>query len=188
MSVNTMRLKTFFLLTAVVASNAVAQDSSRQADLDRYQASLDSLVPALLNELGTPGAAVALFRDGKAVLAKGYGWANREKKQPVTRETLFNIGSISKTHAAWGLLRLVEEGRIFLEDPVANYGIVLPSPPSPGVIRIRHLLSHTSSGMPGSTYRYDGDRFSLLDSVIARATGGSYRVLRDKICCHREGV
>src|SRR5262249_20883691 len=76
-----------------------------------------------------------------------------------------------KPFASAILLRLSEEGRISLDDPVANYGIVLPSP---GVIRIRHLLSHTSSGMPGTKYSYDGDRFSLLDSVIARATGGSF--------------
>ena len=61
MNVSPMRLATVVLFAAAVTSGAVAQSPSRQADLDRYQASLDSLVPALLVELGTPGAAVALL-------------------------------------------------------------------------------------------------------------------------------
>jgi hypothetical protein len=134
-----MRLTTLFLLATALPAGAVAQAPS-QADLDHYQASLDSLVPALLEELGTPGAAVALFRDGKVVLAKGYGWANREKRQPVTRETLFNIGSISKTHAAWGLLRLVEDGKLDLDAPVERY-----LPVAPAAIRIQSRRRDTAA-------------------------------------------
>jgi len=124
-----MRIVTLALLAGAVPS-ALAQAPSRQADLDRFQASLDSLVPALLEELGTPGAAVALLRDGKVALAKGYGWANREKKQRVTRETLFNIGSISKTHATWGLMRLVQDGKLDLDAPVERYLTRWHLPPS----------------------------------------------------------
>ena len=58
-----------------------------------------------------------------------------------------------------------------LDDPVSKYGIALPNS---GDIRIRHLLSHTSEGVPGSRYAYSGNRFSLLDSVIARAAGKSF--------------
>ena len=156
MNVSPMRLATVVLFAAAVTSGAVAQSPSRQADLDRYQASLDSLVPALLAELGTPGAAVALLRDGKVVLAKGYGWANREKRQPVTRETLFNIGSISKTHAAWGLLRLVQDKKLDLDAPVERYLTRWHLPPSAfknDSVTLRRLLSHTAGlslhGYPG---------------------------------------
>jgi CubicO group peptidase (beta-lactamase class C family) len=144
------------ILALLVVSSAAAQAPPRKAELDRFQASLDSLVPALLEELATPGAAVALLRDGKVVLAKGYGWANREKKQAVTRETLFNIGSISKTHAAWGLMRLVQEGRIDLDAPVERYLKRWHLPASAfnhDSVTLRRLLSHTAGlslhGYPG---------------------------------------
>lgn len=172
-----MRITTLFLLAAAVPSGAVAQTPSREADLDRYQASLDSLVPALLEELATPGAAVALFRDGKVVLAKGYGWANREKRQPVTRETLFNIGSISKTHAAWGLLRLVEEGKLDLDAPVDRHLTRWHLPPSTfnhDGVTLRRLLSHTAGlslhGYPGFE---PGEHLPTIEESLSGQTNGS---------------
>jgi len=172
-----MRLTTLFLLAASVPSGAAAQAPSPQADLDRYQASLDSLVPALLGELATPGAAVALFRDGKVVLAKGYGWANREKRQTVTRETLFNIGSISKTHAAWGLLRLVEDGKLDLDAPVERYLTRWHLPPSAfnhDGVTLRRLLSHTAGlslhGYPGFQ---PGQQLPTIEESLSGKTNGS---------------
>jgi len=170
-----MRLVTLLLLASVPAAGA--QNPTRQADLDRYQASLDSLVPALLEELATPGAAVALFCDGKVVLAKGYGWANREMRQPVTRETLFNIGSISKTHAAWGLLRLVEDRKLDLDAPVERYLTRWHLPPSAfnhDGVTLRRLLSHTAGlrlhGYPG----FDpGQPLPTIEESLSGATNGS---------------
>jgi CubicO group peptidase (beta-lactamase class C family) len=171
-----MRLTTVALL-AGVAFPAAGQAPSRTADLDRYQASLDSLVPALLQELGTPGAAVALLRDGKVALANGYGWADREKRRPVTRETLFNIGSISKTHAAWGLLRLVQDGKLDLDAPVERY-LTRWHLPRSGFnhdgVTLRRLLSHTAGlrlhGYPG----FDpGQRLPTIEESLNGQTNGS---------------
>jgi CubicO group peptidase (beta-lactamase class C family) len=78
---------------------------------------------------------------------------------------------LTKPIASAVILQLVDEGKVSLDDPVSKYGIVLPSP---GTILVRHLLSHTSEGVPGSSYSYNGNRFSLLDSVIARAAGKSF--------------
>ena len=170
-----MRFATTLLLITLPAV-ASAQDA-RRADLDRYQASIDSLVPALLSELATPGAAVALFRDGKVVLAKGYGWANREKKIPVTRETLFNIGSISKTHAAWGLLKLVEEGKLDLDAPVEKYLTRWHLPASAfnhDGVTLRRFLSHTAGlrlhGYPG----FDpSEKLPTIEESLSGKTNGS---------------
>jgi CubicO group peptidase (beta-lactamase class C family) len=165
------------LLLAASASGLAAQEASRQAELDRFEASLDSLVPALLAELSTPGAAVALLRDGKVALAKGYGWANRETQHPVTRTTLFNIGSISKTHAAWGLLRLVEDGELDLDAPVERYLTRWHLPPSEfnsDGVTLRRLLSHTAGlslhGYPG----FDpGARLPTVEESLSGNTNGS---------------
>ena len=85
--------------------------------------------------------------------------------------TVFDLASLTKPFAATVILQLVDEGKVSLDDPVANYGVVLPSP---GTIRVRHLMSHTSEGVPGTNFIYNGNRFSLLDSVIARAAGKSF--------------
>ncbi len=85
--------------------------------------------------------------------------------------TVFHLASLTKPIAATVILQLVDEGKVSLDDPVSRYGIVLP-----GTVLVRHLMSHTSegapgTGTPGTRYAYNGDRFSLLDAVIAQAAG-----------------
>jgi len=87
---------------------------------------------------------------------------------PISDTTVFHLASLTKPFASTVILQLVDEGKVSLDDPVSKYGIVLSSP---GTVLVRHLLSHTSEGVPGSHYAYNGNRFSLLDSVIARAAG-----------------
>jgi CubicO group peptidase (beta-lactamase class C family) len=89
----------------------------------------------------------------------------------ITDTTVFHLASLTKPFAGTVILQLVDEGTVSLDDPVSKYGIVLPSA---GTILVRHLMSHTSEGVPGSHYAYSGDRFSLLDSVIERAAGKSF--------------
>jgi CubicO group peptidase (beta-lactamase class C family) len=89
----------------------------------------------------------------------------------VADTTVFHLASLTKPLASTVILQLVDEGKVSLDDPVSSFGIGLTSP---GTIRVRHLMSHTSEGVPGSRYAYNGDRFSLLDSVIARAAGKSF--------------
>ena len=89
----------------------------------------------------------------------------------ITDTTVFHLASLTKPLAATVILQLVDEGKVSLDDPVSKYGIVLPNS---GTILVRHLLSHTSEGVPGSRYAYNGNRFSLLDSVITRGAGKSF--------------
>ena len=131
----------------------------------------DSRLESLRQQAHIPAISVAISENQRIAWSKGYGTADLGTNRKASDTTVYHFASLTKPFASAILLQLSEEGRISLDDPVANYGIVLPSP---GVIRIRHLLSHTSSGIPGTRYSYDGDRFSLLDSVIARATGGSF--------------
>ena len=89
----------------------------------------------------------------------------------ISDTTVFHLASLTKPLASTVILQLVDEGKVSLTDPVSKYGITLASS---GTILVHHLLSHTSEGTPGSRYAYNGDRFSLLDSVIARAAGKSF--------------
>ncbi|MEZ4918430.1 MAG: serine hydrolase domain-containing protein [Saprospiraceae bacterium] len=108
------------------------------------QGQLENLADSLFAEykLHTPGAAVAIVKDGKVVLQKGYGSANLEYKVPIQSNTVFHIASLSKQFTAYAIYLLAREGKISLEDEVRTYIPELPEYSFP--IRIRHLLGHTS--------------------------------------------
>jgi CubicO group peptidase (beta-lactamase class C family) len=68
-------------------------------------------------------------------------------------------------------MRLVEQGKVKLDDPVSDYGISLDSKE---VVRVKHLLSNTSEGFPGDGYKYNGNRFAQLNKVVEKATGKTF--------------
>ena len=90
----------------------------------------------------TPGVAVAVVKDGKIIFKKGYGAANLEYDVPVTTKTVFQIASVSKQFTAFAVYLLEKQGKLSLEDDVRKY---VPEIPDYGrIVRIKHLLSHTS--------------------------------------------
>ncbi len=99
-----------------------------------------------------PGAAVLVVQDGKTVLRKGYGMAELELGVPISPDMVFRVGSVTKEFTAAGVLKLVEAGRLALDDPVEKY---LPDFPTGGRrVTIEQLLTHTSgirsyTDMPG---------------------------------------
>ena len=110
--------------------------------------------------------AAAIGCGGALRWSSGFGSADIARGVSATPQTVFHVASLTKTFASIVLLQLATEGRLSLEDPVSDYGVQLP-----GDVRVRHLLSHTSDPPPGSRFRYDGDRFGLLDSIVRRAAG-----------------
>jgi CubicO group peptidase (beta-lactamase class C family) len=110
--------------------------------------------------------AAAIGCDGAVRWSSGFGSADIARGVSATPQTVFHVASLTKTFASVVLLQLATEGRISLDDPVSDYGVQLP-----GDVRVRHLLSHTSDPPPGARFRYDGNRFALLDSVVRRASG-----------------
>ena len=167
------RSRSFHSAIAVVclAGAGVLRCSNPAEPVAQSIEEFDSRLESLRQQAHIPAISVAISENQRIAWSKGYGTADLGANRTASDTTVYHFASLTKPFASAILLQLSEEGRISLDDPVTNYGIVLPSP---GVIRIRHLLSHTSSGTPGARHSYDGDRFSLLDSVIARATGGSF--------------
>ena len=96
-----------------------------------------------------PGGAIAVVRDGKLIYARGFGYADVENKTQVQPDALFRIASISKSITSASIMKLVEEGKLKLSDPVAP--IIADLKPAPGAtvdprweqITIRQLLNHT---------------------------------------------
>ena len=89
----------------------------------------------------SPGVSVLVARDGKIVFQGGFGLADLEKKTPVTVETKFRIGSITKQFTAAAILKLAEEKKLAVTDPLSKF---FPDFPRGGEVTLRHLLTHTS--------------------------------------------
>jgi len=155
-------------LTSVACSSGTGPEAPPPAQtLAEFQTQLDNL----RNDLAIPGMSAIVMSHDTVVWEGSLGLADVASQKPVTPTTQFHLASLTKTFASTIILQLVEQGVVNLDDPVSNYGINLQSP---GVIRVRHLMSHTSEGIPGEEFRYNGDRFALLDQVIQRASGESF--------------
>ena len=104
------------------------------------EARVDEVFARWTNE--TPGCAVGVGLDGKAVLAKAYGMADLEHGVANATDTIFEAGSVSKQFTAAAVLILAEDGKLSLDDPVRTYVPELPDYGAP--LTIRHMLTHTS--------------------------------------------
>ncbi len=131
---------------ALAAMLAVAGAVPALAEPDAGLAGrLDEAIDRALTERRIVGAVVLVARDGDVVYRRAAGLRDRETGAPMTEDTIFRLASITKPYVAAAAMRLVEEGIIGLDDPVANW---LPgfrprlADGTEPVIRIRHLLSH----------------------------------------------
>ncbi len=103
---------------------------------------IDAIVKEEMRKRHVPAASVAVLKDGKPLLERGYGLANVELNVPATAATVYEIGSVTKQFTATAVMMLVEEGKIGLDDPASKYLEGLPD--TWRGITIRHLLTHTS--------------------------------------------
>jgi CubicO group peptidase (beta-lactamase class C family) len=109
------------------------------------KASLEAKVDALFapwNSLSTPGAAVAVIKDGIVVYRKGFGCAQLEYGIPITPSTVFHVASVSKQFTAMAVTMLEAAGKLSADDDIRKY---LPEMHDFGTkVTIRNLLNHTS--------------------------------------------
>ena len=123
------------VLAVAAPLQAQPQGAAKSDTVDRY-------VAAELARQHVPGMSLAVLRAGKVIKARGYGWADLENDTRVTPETVFKIGSVSKQFLASGIMLLVQDGRVRLDDPVSKY--IGDTPESWSAVTLRHLLSQTS--------------------------------------------
>jgi CubicO group peptidase (beta-lactamase class C family) len=146
----------------------------------RLERAVEETARTALAASTTPGMAVALVHDGQVARVAGYGLADPATHRPVTAATRFQAASLAKPVTAWGVLRLVESGRIALDEPVVGHLRRWRPPPSPfaaGGITVRRLLSHTA-GL--SVHGYVGQRADRpppsIVASLAGETGDSFPV------------
>lgn len=134
----------------VVAAAAMGVSMAAQAPADPWPRTVDEFraaVQAVLNDTGVPGAGIALVRQSGVEWAGGVGLADRERRTPVTAETHFRAGSISKTFVAMALVQLSEDGDVDLDTPITEIASDVPfrNPWEAGdPVRVIHLLQHTA--------------------------------------------
>jgi D-alanyl-D-alanine carboxypeptidase len=185
--------------TQVQPAPAAQPRSSKSTQL------LDDRVKGIMERQHIPGMAVVVIKDGQVQELKGYGVADIDTKAPVTPETKFPIGSLTKQFTAMAIMVLVEEGKVELDKPISQYLTDLP--PNWRPLTLRQLLSHTS-GMsddypwqkvkqvkdlikagnskldfpPGESWSYSNAGFLLIGVVIEKVSGQPYGdFLRDRI-------
>jgi CubicO group peptidase (beta-lactamase class C family) len=152
----------------------------------------------------SPGAAVLIAKDGEILYQKGFGFASLEHHVPITPETKFRIGSITKQFTAAAVLKLQEDGLLSVKDPLSKF---IPDYPRGDEVTIHHLLTHTSgihsyTGKPdfmktvtvetkpedliesfkndefdfdpGEKWLYNNSGYFLLGYIIQEVSGESY--------------
>ncbi|WP_299684382.1 serine hydrolase domain-containing protein [uncultured Dokdonia sp.] len=203
-----MKTRITMILMVCISFMMHAQNTSEKELLKTF----DAHTPTALEKNNVPGLAVAIIKNGEVILKKGYGYSDVSHKELVTPTTGFNIGSISKMFTAWGIMKLVEDGKLALDTPAANYITSWKLPDSEfdsKKVTIRNLLQHTAglsvhgypgyenkgeltstiqclSGNgdeealvqlimePGSSWKYSGGGYSVLQLVIEEVSGTSF--------------
>lgn len=168
---------------------------------------IDDYVASQMRKQHIAGLSLAVIKDGKPVKLKGYGSANLELDVPVTADTVFKIGSVSKQFIASGIMLLVDDGKVSLDDKISKY---LESPPATwSDITVRHVLSHTSGLLrespgfaafkiqsdadviksaygeplrfrPGEKFEYCNLGYFILGEIIRKASGKEWPAFMDE--------
>lgn len=119
---------------------------------------IDDSMASFMERFDIPGASIAVVKDGKLVYAKGYGYADQSAGELVDTSSLFRIASLSKFVTAVGIMTLIEDGLLTMDDTVFGSGGVLGNDFFSGTypafvedITVRHLLHHENGGWGNSS-------------------------------------
>lgn len=153
-------LCSFFLSAFSVCVIAQTNNKSQSKQIDEF-------VRQEMKEIGIPGMAVAVVKDGKTIHFGCYGVANVEWDQPVAGNTSFQIASVTKLFTSTLVMKYMQDGRISLDDPVTKFFPTAPAEWKP--ILVRHLLSHQSGvAWPASIGGFLGMKASTSDKVASK--------------------
>ena len=187
---------------AVAAIAAAVLSASVTAQSDRT----DDFIRGQMKQQRIPGLSLLVVKNGAIVKQAGYGYGDVAKKVPATPDTVYKIASVSKAVLATGVLTLVQDGKLALDDPVGKY--LDAAPASWSSITVRHLLSHTSGLVregpafdpvkvqsdaeviksayrlplrfaPGERYEYGNLNYFALAEIIRKVSGRSWTEYMD---------
>jgi D-alanyl-D-alanine carboxypeptidase len=154
-------MKGFFAAAVISAFLGSAAHAQKPSGSD-LAASIDKVAAAAVAAGESPGLEVAVFKDGKPFWVKSYGSANLEQHVPVSNDSVFRIGSVTKQFTAVALLLLAEEGKVSLQDKLSKY---YPNFPRANDITLDEMLHHTSG-----IFNYTSAPNFVVDGMIHRST------------------
>ena len=149
-------------------------------------AQLERDIPELMRKDGVPGLEIAVIREGRLTWVHGFGVKEVKSGQPVTAETVFEAASLGKPVFAYGVLKLVEQGKLGLDVPLTTYlaKAYVAGDERLGKITARIVLSHRTGFpnwrdgdslpiyfTPGERFSYSGEGYIYLQRVVEQITG-----------------
>jgi D-alanyl-D-alanine carboxypeptidase len=143
MCLNIRRFAAIFISAMGACTVSQAQTATEFVELlgSAEQARIDAIANEWIESGHSAGLAIAIVRNNRLVLAKGYGYADIEAREPVTARTVFRVGSLTKQFTAASILLLAEQGKLSVNDRVSKYYADFPQGSE---VTIRELLTHTS--------------------------------------------
>jgi CubicO group peptidase (beta-lactamase class C family) len=135
-------MRNTFVLAIIIVFNSCNSNNDTTSSSAGFDNIFDSVFKA-----DEPGGAVLIAKDGKIIYEKGFGIADINSKTPIDPKTLFNVGSITKTFVAYGILQLAKENKLSLDDDIYNYFPDFKDSSIAKKVKLYHLLTH-SSGLP----------------------------------------
>ena len=150
-----------------------------EASNDTFPKELDNYVARSVSESEIPGLAIAVVKNGKVIIAKGYGVRELGKAELVNEDTIFDVASLTKSFTAAAIASLVDEGKMMWDAPVRRYlpTLEFPDPYLTANVTIRDLLSHRTGmhATNGAWYFTSLDRSRLLSLIRNMKVGAPFR-------------
>jgi CubicO group peptidase (beta-lactamase class C family) len=135
----------FVSTLSILALSAPIPTQERRADAE-LGGRVDALAREVVDKDGVPGLSIAVGKDGVLLLADGWGYADAARGVPARKDTVYEIGSLTRQFTAVAVLQLAEQKKLSLDDALAKW---LPDfPTQDQTVTLRHLLTNTS-GLPG---------------------------------------
>ena len=163
--------KTIILLTLILLSASAFAQEFPPEKLEKLETELENLC----KQFSLPGMSAAVVKDGKLIWAKGFGYADMEKKIPAAPDTPYRIASLSKPFAAVLAMQEIEKEKLSLNSLLSDFPQVAKELKNKGIM-LRHILSHTSHDL-GKSFRYSGFSYDQARQVLEQVTGKSYHQL-----------
>ena len=208
--INNMKIVKKFFLTLLSIIFCLNITLAQNQDQKSTNAKVDSYVKTIMQRHKIPGVALAIIQNGKVTHKTYYGNASLVHNVPVTKKTIFRIYSTTKLFVATGIFKLIEEGKLSLEDEVTKYVDGLPK--TWQKLKVKHLITHSSGlpdmapfwkfqnlseeqakevvfsepikSQPGEEYSYNQTNFWLLQKIIEKT---SRQKFTDFILTHQFG-
>jgi CubicO group peptidase (beta-lactamase class C family) len=141
-----IKFKTWIIVFLLISYKTDAQNTTQHA--------IDSCVRKFMREFQIPGCAIVILKDNTVVRIKAYGLASLEYQVPVTIKTKFLLDSQTKLFTAMAIMKLQEEGKLKLDNPINLYLDGIPAPWKK--VTVRNLLTHSSGVRDNYVPTYNG--------------------------------